>query len=205
MATSRIKTSSVLQGFPKSRSLLAGNAAFIPGSYESIATYTIGSGGSAGITFSSIPSTYTHLQIRVIARSSRNNTATDNLAIQVGNGGSVDTGANYSDHLLRGSGSAVIGDPSPNASNLNYAVSPTVNATASIFSTHIIDFLDYKNTNKYKTIRWFGGYDTNGSGFIYLESGNWRNTAAITDIKVYFPNWNMVQYSSIALYGIKGA
>ena len=30
MATSRIKTSSILQGFPKDRSLLAGNAAFIP-------------------------------------------------------------------------------------------------------------------------------------------------------------------------------
>jgi hypothetical protein len=174
-------------------------------SYESIATYTIGSGGSAGITFSSIPSTYTHLQIRAIARSSRNNAATDNLAIQVGNGGSVDTGANYSEHLLRGSGSVAIADPNVNASNWNYAVSPTANATASTFSTHIIDFLEYKNTNIYKTIRWFGGYDTNGAGFVYLASGNWRNTGAITDIKVYFPGWNMVEYSSIALYGIKGA
>ena len=173
-------------------------------SYESIATYTIGSGGSAGVTFSSIPSTYSHLQIRAIVRSSRNTSATDNLAIQVGNGGSVDTGANYSEHLLRGSGTAVIADPNPNASNLNYAVSPTSTATASTFSAHVIDFLEYKNTNIYKTVRWLGGYDSNGGGFIYLASGSWRNTAAITDIKVYFPSWNLVEYSSIALYGIKG-
>jgi hypothetical protein len=181
------------------------NYSRITSSYESIATYTIGSGGSAGITFTSIPSTYTHLQIRAIVRSSRSSSATDNLAIQVGNGGSVDTGANYSEHLLRGSGTAVIADPNPNASNLNYAVSPASGATASSFSVHVIDLLEYKNTNIYKTVRWLGGYDTNGGGFIYLASGNWRNTAAITDIKVYFPSWNLVEYSSIALYGIKGA
>lgn len=172
-------------------------------SFESIATYTIGSGGSAGVTFSSIPSTYSHLQIRAIVRSSRNTAVTDNLAIQVGNGGSVDTGANYSEHLLRGSGSVVIADPNPNASNWNYAVSPSSTATPSLFSVHVIDFLDYKNTNKYKTIRWLGGYDNNGAGFVYLASGNWRNTAAITDIKVYFPGWNLLQYSEISLYGIK--
>jgi hypothetical protein len=174
-------------------------------SYESIATYTIGSGGSAGITFTSIPSTYTHLQIRAIVRSSRNAT-TDNLAIQVGNGGSVDTGANYSEHLLRGSGSVTLADPNPNASNLNYAVSPTSTTTPSVFSAHVIDFLEYKNTNIYKTVRWFGGYDNNGgTAFVYLASGNWRNTAAITDIKVYFPGNNLAEYSSIALYGIKGS
>jgi hypothetical protein len=196
IATPRTNYSSFLAGNPK---------ATFP-SYESIATYTIGSGGSAGVTFSSIPSTYSHLQIRAIVRSSRNNgPSTDNLAIQVGNGGSVDTGANYSEHLLRGSGTAVISDPNPNASNLNYAVSPSTAATGSVFSAHVIDFLEYKNTNIYKTVRWLGGYDTNGGGFVYLASGNWRNTAAITDIKVYFPGWNLLEYSSIALYGIKGS
>ncbi len=69
MAVSRVKTSSILQGFPKSRSLLAGNAYFQPTAYESIATTTVGAGGTSTITFSSIPSTYTHLQIRGIGRS----------------------------------------------------------------------------------------------------------------------------------------
>jgi hypothetical protein len=37
-------------------------------SYESIATVTVGSGGASEVEFTSIPSTYTHLQIRALAR-----------------------------------------------------------------------------------------------------------------------------------------
>ena len=36
--------------------------------FDSIATVTVGAGGSSSITFSSIPSTYTHLQIRFMAK-----------------------------------------------------------------------------------------------------------------------------------------
>ena len=35
-------------------------------SYESIQTITVGSGGASTIVFSSIPSTYAHLQIRAL-------------------------------------------------------------------------------------------------------------------------------------------
>jgi hypothetical protein len=38
--------------------------------YKLIASYTTGAGGINTITFSSIPQTYTHLQIRGIARNS---------------------------------------------------------------------------------------------------------------------------------------
>ena len=40
-------------------------------SYESIATVTVGAGGTSTITFSSIPTGYTHLQIRGIAQIGR--------------------------------------------------------------------------------------------------------------------------------------
>jgi hypothetical protein len=53
MATSRVKTSSILQGFPKSRSLLAGNSAYIPPvstlDYLLIAGGGGGGGGNAGM------------------------------------------------------------------------------------------------------------------------------------------------------------
>jgi hypothetical protein len=46
-------------------SAITGN--LVTTSYESIETVTVGSGGSATVlTFSSIPATYTHLQIRVL-------------------------------------------------------------------------------------------------------------------------------------------
>jgi hypothetical protein len=46
-------------------SAITGN--LVTTSYESIATVTVGGGGSARCYFSSIPATYTHLQIRSIA------------------------------------------------------------------------------------------------------------------------------------------
>ena len=51
--------------------LLVGNDPYIPTDYESIATVSVGSGGAADVEFTSIPGTYTHLQIRWIARSAR--------------------------------------------------------------------------------------------------------------------------------------
>jgi len=47
--------------------LLVGNDPYIPTDFESIATTTL-STNTASVTFSSIPATYTHLQIRATAR-----------------------------------------------------------------------------------------------------------------------------------------
>ena len=55
-------------------------------------------------SFSSIPNTYKHLQIRGIARSSRNDQNGSFANVQVGNG-TVDTGSNYSWHFINGYGS----------------------------------------------------------------------------------------------------
>ncbi len=57
------------------KSMLVGNATFFAGSYESIATVT-STGSSGNLVFSSIPGTYTHLQIRGILRT--NDTGTFN-------------------------------------------------------------------------------------------------------------------------------
>ena len=170
-------------------------------SYESIATTTVGAGGVASITFSSIAATYTHLQIRGIGRTNRATPADmDSLWMQF-NG---DTATNYSDHALRGDGSAASA-----TSDVSYAqmeMYRIANVYASnVFGAQIIDILDYANTNKYKTIRSLGGVDNNGSGMVALNSGNWRNTAAITSILLKPAVGTLFnQYSSFALYGIKG-
>ena len=69
MAVSKFSTNSLKTPL-KYSSFLAGNAAVIGTSYESIATTTVGSGGASSITFSSIPATYAHLQIRGIFKPS---------------------------------------------------------------------------------------------------------------------------------------
>jgi len=209
MAISRIKTSSVLQGFPKSRSLLAGNAAFNPSSYESIATVTVGAGGAANIEFTSIPSTYTHLQIRGIARANRATYGADTIRLTVNS----DTGANYAFHNLRGDGSSAAAGADPNSSYIRFLDSVGTNngPGAGNVGISICDILDYANTNKFKTLRVLCGVDTNGTvagfgGVVGITSGLWRNTNAITSIKLVVETGiNFLQYSQFALYGIKGA
>ena len=169
--------------------------------FDSIATVTVGSGGASAIEFTSIPGTYAHLQLRGIARSDRAQTQ-DFWEIRFNS----DTGSNYSNHLLYGDGASAYASAEANATYAAIFYSSAANTTASVFSGSVFDILDYANTNKYKTLRGLNGMDYNGTGRIQLWSGNWRNTNAITSLKLTSNNSaNFAQYSSFALYGIKSA
>ena len=171
-------------------------------SFESIATVTVGSGGQSSISFSSIPSTYKHLQVRGISRDTSSTYAANDMIMQF-NG---DTAAYYSWHRLYGTGSVATADSAANASYMLIGQESTATASASFFGASVIDILDYVDTNKYKTVRCLTGIDLNGGtdGRIMLTSGNWRSTSAVSTILVKPVSGNFVQYSSFALYGIKG-
>ena len=183
-------------------SFLAGNSTYVlPGDYESIATVTLGSSQSS-ITFSSIPSTYQHLQIRAIAKSSR--TSADQTTFKYRLNG--DTGSNYSYHRLFGTGSTVSSD---GGSPYDYAYlyyGATTNDTASTFGASIWDILDYSNTNKNTTVRYLAGLSNNNtSDGVGIFSNAWLNTSAVNSIVIEMDGgFNFLQYSSFALYGIKG-
>jgi len=178
-----------------SNSVITGNAVILPGDFESIATTTVGSGGSATITFSSIPATFTHLQIRITYLQSVGS-ETGRLKIN------SDTGNNYAIHEIYGNGSSATAGASSSRGDL-YATYATVN-TASYSGGSIIDILDYANTNKYKTIRSLQGSDANGSGLVLFRSGLWQSTSAITTLTFTTANGVFSQHSSFALYGIRG-
>ena len=174
------------------------------GDYESIQTVSVGSGGASSVTFSSIPSTYKHLQIRGIARDSRTTYVNSNLIIRF-NG---DSGSNYSWHNLQGNGSSTAGRAGSNDTAIRSNVLAAGGAPTGSFAGYVTDLLDYANTNKNKTLRSLGGMDSNGAvlgegGFIELLSGNWRSTSAITSVTLAADTPNFLQYSSFALYGIK--
>ena len=179
-------------------SLLTGNAYFIPSSYESIATVSLSS-AQTSVEFTSIPSTYSHLQIRGIARNSYTGGtgSLDNIFVQL-NG---DTANNYSAHSLDGYGTTA-GAQYYNAETFGFFITQSGGTGTQPFGAFVLDILDYKDTNKYKTIRGLAGIDGNGYGRMVLGSGNWRNTSAITSIKFYSGSYNLVQYSHFALYGI---
>lgn len=171
-------------------------------SFESIATVTVGSGGAANVEFTSISSTYTHLQVRLLARSTRTGNNTDYMNVTVNS----DTGANYTYHYLQGDGSSAVAGA---ATSINQAYSSYIASAdtgTSIFGVNILDLLDYANTNKYKTFRFLGGCDRNGTdGKVAMMSSVWMSTSAITSIKFAPSTGNFAQYSHFALYGIKGA
>ena len=174
-------------------------------SYESIATFTLGSTTSS-VTFSSIPGTYKHLQIRMSARADRANSS-GNTVFAYANGDEAPSNpTNYYSHYLTGNGSsASSGDLANNNPSYGFYFGYAIGANATNnISPNVIDILDYANTNKYKTMRSLAGFDNNGSGAIALASTLWANTAAITSLKIVCLSYNFTQYSSFALYGIKG-
>lgn len=168
--------------------------------FQSIATVTL-SGTASTFTFSSIPSTFKHLQIRGIALSN----SIVNAFITF-NG---DTASNYNHHWAGGDGTNA---NTNNGINQTYIVSgQTAFNTGSnaIGAATIIDILDYSDTNKNKTLRALNGFDDNTShaGYIpvTLSSGLWRSTAAITSVTLTVSGgYNWIAGSQMALYGIKG-
>ena len=170
-----------------------------PNSYASIGTVTVGSGGASSVTFSSIPSTYTHLQVRALARSTESGSTNTNAFFQF-NG---DTGSNYSEHQLAGDGSSA--SASGAASQVwAYTGLPTGNSSsANMYGALVVDVLDYASVNKTKTIKTLSGNDQNGSGYILLRSGAWYSTSAISSIVITPGGGSWQQYSSFALYGVK--
>jgi hypothetical protein len=165
------------------------------GAYDSIASTTVGAGGTSTITFSSIPSTYTHLQIRGLSLNSSN---VDYVLRYNG-----DSGSNYRGHVLYGDGSSIF---SANTFGGTYTGNDIAfNSGTTYPVAFVTDILDYTNTNKNTTLRGLYGTDANGSGQMAFISGLWMNTAAVTSITITATTGTFSQYSSFALYGIKGA
>ena len=161
-------------------------------SYESIATVTA-SGSVSTLSFTSIPSTFKHLQIRGIAY--------DGVGNEIGVRFNSDSGSNYTRHNLYGNGSITGAGGSVSQTRMNLAIPGYTSDYPACF---IIDILDYASTTKNKTARSFYGFDTNSQGQVQMRSGLWINTNAVTAIELY--DTGGTNYSTIttfALYGIK--
>ena len=165
-------------------------------SYDSIATTTVGSGGASSITFNlSGVSGYKHLQIRALMQQTGSGASEQVLRFN------SDSGSNYAWHQTYGDGSTAAGQGSASQTGIGYAWSPQGGIA---YGGLVLDILDYASTNKYKTTRSLNAWDRNGSGYVLIRSGLWLNTAAITSITLTSTGTDYAQYSSFALYGIKG-
>lgn len=166
-------------------------------SYKSIATITVGAGGTTAASFSSIPQTFKHLQIRALVKSS----VTGNVESLYVQENSDATATNYYAHDVYGNGTSAAASAFASTSIAAYGVGPANTSTTNMFGAAVIDILDYANTNKTKVFRSLAGHDANGSGIVSLNSMLWNSTAAINSI-VITGNAGFLQFSSFALYGV---
>jgi len=172
------------------------------GDFESIASVTVGVSGQASIEFASIPSTYNHLQLRMLIRTNRSDFYLDYLKVTYNS----DSGANYTTHHLAGDGASMgpYGASSQNFTQVLRLAGAASPSLSNSFGVAVVDILDYANTNKYKTMKNIGGTSFNGSGELGLYSGLWMSTAAINRVTLTVGGGTSInQYSTVALYGVK--
>jgi hypothetical protein len=175
-------------------------------SYESIATLTA-AGGETSLTFSSIPATYQHLQIRGIGRLSGTTEGYGYSYIKFNNG-------SQATHGLFVHGTTVTLDKGTSSSyyQIPNAMTPS-NAPTGTYGALIIDIHDYASTTKLKTVRGFSGYNTNGAALTYYHGvglssalATGLGTSALTSVQITSGPFGetFVAGSTYALYGIKG-
>jgi hypothetical protein len=166
--------------------------------YTLIASSTVGAGGASSVTFSSIPSTYTDLCLKISARSE---TTTFALNLTV-NGSS----SGYSERLLYGEGTFTY-SANTSGSLINWLDLQNSSAsTANTFSNCDVYIPNYAGSN----FKSFSGdtvtEDNAISGnSLYLNAALWSNTAAITSITLTAGSGDVAQYSTAYLYGIKNS
>ena len=185
--------------------ILGAAGAGIAGSYEQIATAVV-TGTAATITFSGIPQTYRHLQLRYGVRSGSSSTT---LGLEF-NGITGFNNQSYSQHRITGFMTSVMSEGLGTRDNINLGFIPTGAGTS--FGAGIADILDYTSTTNNKTARSLSGRverDSNAGNTdcdVTLYSGHLRNTGAVTSMRLFsVQGESLTVGSKISLYGIKGA
>jgi len=181
-------------------SVIGSGAAAVSASYESIATVTT-SASQSTLSFTSIPSTFKHLQLRIHARSNR---ASNDTSVRIRF--NSDTASNYNNHRLYGNGATANADGVANDTRVVLLTVNAAGAPTASYSPYVVDIVDYASTTKFKTMRSIGGKNNNDAsdGYLFIQSGAWRSTSAITSIELTDVISTFVDGSVISLYGIKG-
>lgn len=165
----------------------------MPSTYDKLAV-TTGTGSSSSITFSSIPATHTDL---ILVVNGATTTSTGNPRLRF-NG---DTGTNYSDTNVYGTGSAA--GSYRNSSGTSIQLIATVYFNTTYNTNLIIQIMNYSNATTNKTTLCRANKASDGVDAIV---GLWRNTAAINSLTFFTASGNNISAdSTFTLYGIKAA
>lgn len=170
------------------------------GAYESIATLT--GNGSSAISFTSIPSTYEHLQVRIFFREVSGTTGQSEWYLKF-NGNN--TGANYWRMRWYSRGASFVGQGGSVSSEGIWGTPSVRNGATDRWGCAIIDIHDYAGST-YKSARIFGlGWNDATSPSLGNAGGPFTSTSAISSIQIEGNMGAFATGSTFALYGIKGS
>jgi hypothetical protein len=170
----------------------------VPNTFIKIASVTVGSGGASSIAFSSIPSTYTDLCIKLSARTNRSSII--DVAMLAINGNT----SSGSWREVYGDGASALGQSAINEMRSSYV--PGATATSNTFSSSDIYLSNYAG-NSNKSFSADGTGENNATtSYASIIAGLWSNTSAITSLTLTpLVGTLFVQYSTATLYGIKNS
>jgi hypothetical protein len=170
----------------------------MPTTFTKIASVTVGSGGAASIDFTSIPSTYTDLCMKV---SLRNATSFRNVTINFNN-----SSANFTLRFLRGDGTNTFSGTYTDFGFNSFGYAPLDGTdTTNTFNNAELYIPNYASAN-FKSSNLDLVTENNGSlAQAYMQAGLWSQTTAINRLTIAPFSGNFVQYSTATLYGIKNS
>jgi hypothetical protein len=174
----------------------------VTSNFFKIATVTA-AGGETSLSFTSIPSTYKSLQIRVLSKDT--DTTYNGFTSAILRFNSDSTTGHYSYHRLNTSSGSVVayGNGSTSSISLDTLDASSGSGMTNIFAGGIIDVIDYASTTKYKTLKYLGGFDNNSTGGgISLVSGLWQSTSAVTSLSIASNDVAWAAGTTFTLYGV---
>ena len=180
----------------------------MPNTFELIASSTVGAGGATAITFSSIPSTYTDLFLNISSRSTRNTGIGTSIYLKFN---SSATGYTY--RYIYGQGTTANSENQASGTNLTtrgwVGFTSNTNNTASTFGSANLYIPNYAGSANKSYSSDFAQENNSSTDFLVgFNAGLWSNTAAITSVEITMyqgADFNLVQYSTAYLYGVKNA
>lgn len=170
--------------------------------FNKIATVDVGSGGASSIDFTSIPSTYVDLCIKVSAR--RSDTSEGYLSLRF----NANSGSNYSNRTIRGTGTSISTSTDASTSFLDFWVIDGTGYTANTFASTDIYIPQYTSSLNKSVIAENVSENDSSTTYMQLTSGIWAQTTAINQVTLYAagaPSGTFAQHTTATLYGIKNS
>jgi hypothetical protein len=172
----------------------------MPVNYVLLEKIVVGAAGASSVTFNSIPQTgYTDLAIKCSVRG-----LVSALNVPLGVRFNGDSGANYRNLAIQGSGASAISYSQTGQTSFNIGNGTGATATANTFGSTDVYIPNYTSSNQ-KSISADDAMENNATtAYNTLTASLWSGTAAITSISIadYSGSTSFGQYSTFYLYGV---